>query len=75
MYSGRGKHAQGTSNSTSSKIADAGRKVLATALALTFTVILAANAAPTSAGWLWALELIWKTPFARSITLALQGFS
>ena len=70
IYFSRGKHGQESSNSTSSTIADAGRKISATALALTLEVIVAAKAAPTSAGWLWALELIWKTPFARSITLA-----
>ena len=79
IYSGLGKHGQGTSsmssNSTSSTMADAGRKMSATALALTLAVMLAANAALTSAGWLWAFEPIWKTPFARSITLALQGFT
>ena len=60
MFSGRGKLGHGTSsrssNRRSSTIADAGLKTSSTALALTFEVICAANAAPTSTGWLCALE-------------------
>ena len=53
MYSGLGKHGQGTSfrssRRTSSTMADAGLKISTAALALTFAVMLAANVAPTSA--------------------------
>ena len=60
MYSGFGKHGQGTSfrssKRTSSTMADAGLKISTAALALTFAVMLAANVAPTSATWLWAFE-------------------
>ena len=70
MFSGLGKLGHGTSsrssNRTSSKMADAGLKTSATALALTLEVIFAANAAPTSAGWLCALDPSSYTPLLRS---------
>ena len=60
MYSGLGKHGQGTSfrssRRTSSTMADAGLKISTAALALTFAVMLAANVAPTSAAWLWVVD-------------------
>ena len=78
MYSGLGKHGQGTSfrssRRTSSTMADAGLKISTAALALTFAVMLAANVAPTSAAWLWAFELRWNEP-DRSIILALHGLT
>ena len=78
MYSGLGKLGQGTSSISSngtSKIADAGLKISATAFAFTLDVMVTANAAPTLAGWLWLLFLISKTPSERSITAALHGLS
>ena len=44
-------------------------------LALTFEVISATNAAPTSTGWLYALDPSSYTPLPRSLTLALQGLT
>ena len=78
MYSGSGKHGQGTSSfrfskRTSSTIADAGLKISTAALALTFAVMLLANVAPT-ATWLWAFEPRWNEP-DRSIILALHGLT
>lgn len=37
-------------------MADAGLKMSTAALALTLVVMLAANAAPISPGWLWAFQ-------------------
>ena len=77
MFSGLGKLGHGTSsrssNRTSSTMAEAGLKISATALALTLEVICAANAAPTSTGWLCALHPSSYTPPPRSMTLALHG--
>ena len=79
MFSGLGKLGHGTSsrssNRTSSTMADAGLKTSATALALTLEVIFAADAAPTSAGWLCALDPSSYTPLPRSMTLTLHGLT
>ena len=79
MFSGLGKLGHGTSsrssNRTSLTMADAGLKTSATALALTLLVIFATYAAPTSAGWLCALDLSSYTPLLRSMTLALHGLT
>ena len=75
MYSGFGKHRQGTSfrssERTSSTIVDAGLKISTAALALTFAVMLAANVTPISVAWLWAFQPRWNEP-DRSIILALH---
>ena len=60
------------STSSSSTIAKAGLKTSVTAFALTFAVMVAASAFPSSAGWLCEFNPIWKTPSARCITFALQ---
>ena len=78
MYSGFGKHGQGTSfrfsKRTSSTIADAGLKMSTAALALTFALKLVANVALPSASWLWAFEPSWNEP-EHSIVLALHGLT
>ena len=56
-------------------MAEAGLKTSATALALTLQVICAANSAPTSTGWLCALDPSLYTPSSRSMTLALHGLT
>ena len=79
MFSGLGKLGHGmssrSSNRTSSMMADAGLKTSATALALTLEVIFAADAAPTSAGWLCALDPSSYTPLPCSMTLTLHGLT
>ena len=79
MFSGLGKLGHGmssrSSNRTSSTMADTGLKTSATALALTLEVIFAADAAPTSAGWLCALDPSLYTPLPRSMTLTLHGLT
>ena len=79
MFSGLGKVGHGmssrSSNRMSSTMADAGLKTSATALALTLEVIFAADAAPTSAGWLCALDPSSYTPLPRSMTLTLHGLT
>ena len=59
-------------NRMSSTMADAALKTFATALALTLEVICAANAVPTSAGWMCPLDPGSYRRSPRSTTLALH---